>query len=172
MQSSDAGDGTVNDARKFAADFRAAVLQEALLCFLGAKPGGMPIRFLRSLELRYLAKMDNDCQPGRRRSSSGRPRVLPRRRSIGFVVEVAGECHRLYPSMNPGLFKGLLCRGLRGRKSGFDSPLGENPTAAASLNQQKFYPAFADSVADGGNLLPLLSTHPPGVLRLDQRPWK
>jgi hypothetical protein len=119
----------------------------------------MPIRFLRSLEARYLAKVDNDRQPRRRRSSSGRPRVFPRRRSIRFAAEIAGESLRFHPSMHPGLFKGLLCRGLRGRKSGFDPPLGENPTAAASLNQQKLYPAFTDAVAYGGNLLPLFSTH-------------
>jgi hypothetical protein len=53
--------------------------------------------------------------------------------------------------MNAGFFKSLESGGLGVRESRFDSTFGENPTAAASLDQQKFNAAFAHAITDGGD---------------------
>jgi len=56
--------------------------------------------------------------------------------------------------MNPSLFKSLEGGGLGVREAGLNPAFGENPTAAASLNQQEFEAAFTNAVTNRSNLLP------------------
>ena len=151
MQSPNAGRGPVDDAREFCAKFRRAVFEETLLRFFSGKPGGVSIRFLRRFEPRHFAKVGGDGKRWRGRSASSRPRVSCR--SCRSLAEVTGEGDFFHPAMNASLFKSLEGSGLGVREAGFDAAFGENPTSAASLNQQEFEAASANAITHGGDLL-------------------
>jgi hypothetical protein len=60
VESLDPRQSTVNDASQFAAKFRRAVIEQALLRFFSRKPGGVSIRFLWRFQPRYFAKVGSD----------------------------------------------------------------------------------------------------------------
>jgi hypothetical protein len=88
-----------------------------------------------------------------RRGRSG-PRVFRRSCSVSFATEETGEGDFFYPAVNPSLFKSLEGSGLGLCEAGLNSAFRENPTAAASLNQQEFEAALTDAVTNRGDLLP------------------
>lgn len=130
---------------KFSAKFRLTVFQQQLLGFFRGSPGGISIRFLRRFEARHFAKVGVDRQLWlRRRGSSCR---------VMLAAEVSGEWNFLHAAMHTSLFKSLERSRLCVRESAFNATLRENPTPAASLNQQEFDAAFAHAVTNGGHLL-------------------
>jgi hypothetical protein len=135
VQAPDAGLGAVNHAGEFGAEFRRPVFEQALLRLFSGKPGGVSIRFLRPLEARHCAKV----------GSNG---------SVSFSTRVTGEWDFFDPAMNAGFFKGLKRSRLSVREARLSTAFGENPTSAASLNQQELDAAFTDPVTNGGDLLP------------------
>jgi hypothetical protein len=135
MQAPDAGFGAVNHASELVAEFRRAVFKQALLRFFNGKPGGISIRFLRRFEPEHFAKV----------GSNG---------SVRFATEETREGDFFDPAMNAGLFKGLEGSRLSVREARLSPAFGENPTSAASLNQQELDAAFTDPVTNGGDLLP------------------
>ena len=56
--------------------------------------------------------------------------------------------------MNARLFKSLEGSRLGVREAAFNAALGENPTSAAGLHQQKLDAASTQAIANGGDLLP------------------
>jgi hypothetical protein len=92
-----------------------------------------------------------DGKRWRGRLDKSAPRVFCRR--CWSLAEVTGEGDFFHPAMNAGLFKSLEGSGLGVREAGFDAAFGENPTSAASLNQQEFEAASANAITHGGDLL-------------------
>jgi hypothetical protein len=87
------------------------------------------------------------------RSGSSRPRAFRRSCSVRFATEVTGEGDFFHPAMNPSLFKSLEGSRLGACEAGFNTTFGEDPTSAASLNQQEFDAASADAVTNRCDLL-------------------
>jgi hypothetical protein len=153
VQSPNAGCGTVDNTSEFGAEFRCALFEQPLLRFFRGKPGGVAIRFLRRFEPGHFAKVGNDGKLGLGRLDKSRPRVFSKSCSFRFPAEVAGEGDFFHPAMNASLFKSLEGSGLGVCVAGFNAAFGENPTPAATLNQQEFDAASVDAVAHGGHLL-------------------
>jgi len=135
VQAPDAGLGAVDHAGEFGAEFRRAVLEQALLRLLSGKPGGISIRFLRPLEPGHSAKVGGNG-------------------SVSFVQDETGEGDFFDPAMDPSFFKGLKGSRLSVREARLSPAFGENPTSTASLDQQELDAAFTDPVTNGGDLLP------------------
>jgi|HubBroStandDraft_1064217.scaffolds.fasta_scaffold03325_10 hypothetical protein len=154
VQAPDAGCGAVNHASEFGAEFRRAVFEQALLRFFNGKPGGISIRFLWRFEPGHFAKVGGNGKVRPGRSGSSRACAFRGSSSLRFATEVTGEANFLHPAMNPSLFKGLKGSGLSVREARLSPAFGENPTSAASLNQQEFDATFTDPVTNGGDLLP------------------
>ncbi len=158
VQAVDPRNSAVDHANEFFAEIWRAVFEQALLCFLGGKPRGLSIRFLRRFEARHFAKMDADGKLGLGRCRAGRCSGFfrccsIRSSSVRSAPEIAGKWGRLHTAMNASLFKRFEGRGLGMREAGFGSAFGENPAPAAGLDEQEFQAAFADAVANGGDLL-------------------
>ncbi len=154
VHSPDASRSPVDDAGKFAAEFRRTLLEQAYFRFFSGKPGGVSIRFLRRFEARHFAKVGSDGKFWLDRSGT-MPRVLFRS-CVASATEVSGEGDCFYPAMNASLFKGLESGRLGVREFGFNPTFWENPTSAASLNQQEFDAAFANAITNGSDLLAAL----------------
>src|SRR5271167_3134158 len=100
VQSPDTGYGTVDHPSQFGGKVRRAVLLQTTLCLLGRKPRGTPIRLLRWLEPRDLAKMGLHGEfflgrfPG---GSHAVPRIS------AFATNILGKRSFLHPAVNSGL---------------------------------------------------------------------
>jgi hypothetical protein len=144
LQALDPRRSTVDDANEFRSEIRLAVFEQALLGFLSRKPCGISIRFLRRFQPRHFTKVRCD-----RKGGLGGSRRSCR---VRLATKIVGKCDGFHPAMNARFFKRLKGCGLSAREARFDSAFGENPTPAASLNQQKLNAAFAEAVTNGGDL--------------------
>ena len=153
VQSLDARRGAVDDASEFGAEFGLAVFEQALLRFFDGEPGGVSIRFLRRLEPRHFAEMCGDGKLGLGEARIRGPLVFFRCCRIRLAAEVAREGEFFHPAMNSRLFESLEGSGLGVGEAGLNAAFGENPASAASLHQEEFDAASADTVTNGGDLL-------------------
>ncbi len=158
VRAADTSGGAIDDTGELGAEFVRATFQQALLCFFGGEPCGMPIRFLRRFEARNFAKVSTDG-----RAKGGNP--ISRVRFLCFfciavATKVAGEAEFFHPAVNAGFFESFECGGLGVGHAWFSAAFGENPTSAASLNQQEFDAPVAKAVANRGDLLPCFRGRP------------
>jgi hypothetical protein len=154
LQTLNPRNGTRDNADEFGAKLWRAVFAQTLLRLFGGKPGWISLCFLRRFEPGNLAEVSNDTgwflDPRESLLAFGDAwRFM-------FASKVTGESDCLHAAMNASFFKRLQSRGLSARKAGLNAAFGENPTSAASLNQQKFDATFPDAIADRGDLLPSL----------------
>lgn len=133
-----AGYGATDHAGHFGSIFCAAALTQMPLCLLGGQPSGIPFALRRAFLSQNFTEVGiYHGFPGSS-ASFGTPKVAAER---GF----------LHAPVHPGFFKSLKGCGLRMSQSGFNRALGECPSSATCLHQQKFNAMPMDSITHGSN---------------------